>query len=288
MTTAIPIRRRLDRSPRRGFTLLEVMIALALLGFALTVLIKSAAGNIFNSQQAHLIGVATDLARGKMYDIEDKLIKDGFSDTEQHEDDQTFTEEGWPLIKYSYKVEVVELPSWDDLQAIAQGHAKAGSGAGSGASSAPDGKGGSAGGSAGSDSGSGGFQNSALGGMLSQFSGFGFGATPGKGSADINSQIGSSFVQSQYGMFQQILKVSIRKATLTLKWQVLGSDRDMTVVAFFTDAASMDKVISGMGSQDLDDKAGSGSGSGKGSGSGSGSGSNTPPGGTKPPTTKGP
>ena len=56
---------------RNGFTLLEVMIGLALLGLALTVLIKSAAGNIFNSQQAHMIGVVTDLARGKMYDIEE-------------------------------------------------------------------------------------------------------------------------------------------------------------------------------------------------------------------------
>jgi len=47
------------RARTRGFTLLEVMIALALLGFGLTVLIKSAAGNIFNAQQAHMIGVGT-------------------------------------------------------------------------------------------------------------------------------------------------------------------------------------------------------------------------------------
>ena len=74
----------------RGFTLLEVMIALALLGLGLTVLIKGAAGNIFNSQQAHMMGVATDLARGKMYDLEEKLLKDGFSDTEQAEEDKAF------------------------------------------------------------------------------------------------------------------------------------------------------------------------------------------------------
>ena len=122
------------RRARGGFTLLEVMIALALLGLGLTVLIKSAAGSIFNSQQAHMMGVATDLARAKMYDIEEKLLKDGFSDTEQHEEDQSFTDEGWPQIKYSYKIEVVELPSFDDLQAIAQGHAKAGSGSAGGGS----------------------------------------------------------------------------------------------------------------------------------------------------------
>lgn len=227
----------------RGFTLLEVMIALALLGLALVVLIKSAAGNIFNAHQAHMMGVVTDLARGKMYDLEDKLIKDGFSDTEQHEEDQTFDEEGWPDVKYSYKIEVVELPSWQDLQAIALGTAKAGSGAGSGKGSG-----------AGSDGESeGGFQDSALGGMLSQFSMFGGSKSSAGAGGDIDAAGGASFIQSQYQMFQQILKVSIRKVSLTVNWKVLGSDRDIKVVAFFTDAAAMDKVISGMGSQDLDD-----------------------------------
>ena len=64
-----------------------------------------------------------------------------------------------------------------------------------------------------------------LGGMLSQFGGFGGGG--GKGSADINATIGGSFIQGQYTMFQQILKVTIRKVTLTVNWQVMGSDRDM-------------------------------------------------------------
>jgi general secretion pathway protein I len=235
-----------------GFTLLEVMMALAILGLGLTVLIKSAAGSIFNAQQAHMMGVVTDLARAKMYDIEEKLLKDGFSDTEQHEEDKAFEDEGWPSVKYSYKVEEVELPGWDQLQALAQGHAsKTGSGsAGSGSEK-------------GSDEG-GGFENSALGGMLSQFGGFG-GGGGGKGSGDIGSAVGASFIQGQYTMFQQILKVSIRKVSLTVTWQVMGSERDMKVVAFFTDAAAMDKVISGMGSQEIPD-AGSGSGSSSGSG----------------------
>ena len=234
----------------RGFTLLEVMIGLALLGLGLTVLIKSAAGDIFNAQQAHMMGVATDLARGKMYDIEEKLLKDGFSDTEQTEDDKPFEDEGWPQVLYSYKIEVVELPSWDQLQAIAKG---TGSNSSRGSSSkGGDGK------SEGSDESSNAFGDSALGGMLSQFGGLGFGGGGGgsgsaKGGGDIDAAQGGSFIQGQYQMFQQILKVTIRKVTLTVKWKVLGSDRDMKVVAFFTDAAAMDKVINGMGSQELPD-----------------------------------
>lgn len=248
-TTARPAR----VAARRGFTLLEVMFGLALLGLGLTVLIKSAAGDIFNAQQAHMIGVVTDLARGKMYDIEDKLLHDGFSDTEQHEDDQSFSDEGWPQIHYSYKVELVELPGFEQLQALI-----AGTGSGSARGSV---------GSASGDEAPGGFENSMLGGMLSQFGGLGGG---GKGSADINASIGGAFVQSQYTMFQQILKVTIRKVSLTVNYQVMGSDRDFKVVQFLTDAAAMDKVLNGMGAQELP-PAGSGSGSGSGTRPGTGS-----------------
>jgi general secretion pathway protein I len=240
--------------PQRGFTLLEVMIGLALLGLGLTVLIKSAAGDIFNAQQAHMMGVVTDLARGKMYEIEEKLLKDGFSDTEQSEDDRPFEDEGWPQVLYSYKVEVVELPSWDQLQKIASGSGRGSSSSSSSSSKGSDGKLELAGSD---DQSSNAFGDSALGGMLSQFGGLGpLGGGGGKGSAkggDIDAAQGASFIQGQYQMFQQILKVTIRKVTLTVKWKVLGSDRDMRVVAFFTDAAAMDKVINGMGSQDLPD-----------------------------------
>ncbi|MDB4959265.1 MAG: hypothetical protein JWO36_6834 [Myxococcales bacterium] len=234
------------RTNSRGFTLLEVMIGLALLGLALTVLIKSAANSIFNSEQAHMIGITTDLARGKMYDIEEKLIKDGFTDSDQSECDKTFETEGFPYIHYCAKVEQVEMPDFDQLQAMAQGQGKgvgsAGSGFGSGF-----GSGGSSFGSGGlgSDGAIGGFQNSALGGMLSMFGG-------GKGGAkDITGSQGGALIQGQYSMFQQILKVTIRKVTLTLTYKVFGSDRDLKVVAFFTDPSAMDKVLNGMGSQEL-------------------------------------
>lgn len=250
---------------KRGFTLLEVMLALALLGLGLTVLIKSAASSIYSAQQAHMIGVVTDLARGKMYDLEETLLKDGFSDTEQHEDDQTFTEEGWPTVKYSYKIEEIELPSFEALQALAAGSGSAGSGKrGSGSD---DG------------AGAGGFADSALGGVIGQFGGgFGGGADKGAGagSGNIDTAQGGAFIQQFYTMFQQILKVTIRKVTLTVTWQVMGSDRDMKVVAFFTDAAAMDKVINGLGATELPD-AGAGSGSGGKPGAGPGSGRTTTP-----------
>jgi len=119
---------------QQGYTLFEVMVALAILALALTVLVKSTAMTKFNAAQAQMIGVTTDLARGKMYEIEETLIKDGFTDTDQSEEDKTFADQGWPSISYSYKVEEVEMPSWDALQALAQGHSQ-GSGSGHGSAS---------------------------------------------------------------------------------------------------------------------------------------------------------
>ncbi|MGE0546848.1 MAG: prepilin-type N-terminal cleavage/methylation domain-containing protein [Kofleriaceae bacterium] len=237
---------RINRT--RGFTLLEVMLALALLALALVVLMRNAASNMYGARQAQMMGVVTELARAKMYDIEEKLLKDGFSDTDQSEtSEQTFEDEGWPGVTYSYKVDQVELPSFDKLQELTKARdaealtGSAGSGSGSDAGSA-----------------SGGFGDSALGGMLSMLGG-GFGGSGG----DIDAQAGASFVQSQFQMFSDVLKASIRKVTLTVKWKVADRDRDMVVVAYFTDAPAMDKVLSGLGSQDLDDTAGSGAGSGK-------------------------
>jgi general secretion pathway protein I len=261
----------------RGFTLLEVMLALALLGLALTVLIKSAAGSIHNAEEAHMMGVATDLARGKMYDIEETLLKDGFTDTDQsQEDEECFDDEGWPNVCYSYKVEEPELPSLEELQAMAQGKAQGSGSAGSG--------------SAGSGSGLGSFDASQLplgvgsdglgsdsfgGGMLGSMLGV-FGT-----SDSIDAAQGGQMIASQYSMFQEVLKVSVRKVTLTMKWKVLGSDRDMKVVAFFTDPSAMTKTMLGQTTNFLESQnAGSGS---AGSDSGS-SGSSNP---TRPATIRG-
>jgi len=234
------------------------MIGLALLGLGLVVLIKATTSNIKAAKRSQMIGVVTDLSRGKMYDIEEKLLKEGFTETDQSEDGRTFDEEGWPEIKYSYKVELVELPSFDQLQDIAQGK---GQGSGSGAGGR-----GSGGSGAGSDEPSGSFQDSALGGIISMLGG-GFGG----GTQDIDSKAGAGFIQQYYQVVQETLKASIRKVTLTVTYKVLDEDAELTTVAFFTDANGLNKGVFGL----LQDQGG-------GSGSGSGAGSGSAP---KPPTT---
>lgn len=252
----------------RGFTLLEVMFALALLGLALTVLIKSAASSIFNAEEAHMMGVATDLARARMYEEEERLMKDGFTDTDQSESDFTPCDpELWQNVKCKVKVEQIELPSIDVLQQLVAGKAQklGGSGSGSGSGSGTGSGSGSGSGSGWSADQISAFQNSTLGGMLSMT-----GVLGGNGSSGVLGAAGGGFIQMFYDQITQILKVSIRKVTLTVKWQVLGRDRDMKVVAFFTDPSAMDQVLQGFGANPT-----SGTPTGTGTGTGSGSNNNT-------------
>ncbi len=235
------------------------MVALALMGLGLVVLIKSSANNIRASEESHMMGIATDLARGKMYDIEEQLLKDGFTDTDQSQTDaKPFDAEGWPNIFYSYKVEQVEMPDFDQLTAMAQGRQGSGAYAGTGSASYYGSAFGSAYGSGFGSDALGGFQNSALGSMLGMFGGGAGGVTGGQAGA---------LIQSQYSMFQQILKASVRKVTLTVSWSVMGTQSSMKVVCFFTDASAMDKVLNGLGSQEIQDAQGSGATTGTGTGS---------------------
>jgi prepilin-type N-terminal cleavage/methylation domain-containing protein len=281
-----------------GFTLLEVMIGLAILGVALVVLVRMAAISMNGGYDAQMMGIATELSRSKMNDLEEMLLKEGFTDSDQAEGEcgesqprvpltasssggpkdqfdvaardlaererairarwrsgKPFEEEGWSTLSYTYRIEQVELPSWQEIQAMAQAQGSAGSAAGSDTE--------------------GGFQDSALGGLLSQLGG-GFG---GADAGNIDALQGAAFIQSQYSLVQEVLKASIRKATVCVYYEVSGRPHEMKTVAYFTDPAAMDKVLAGLGAQDLDDQPQPGAGPGSGA---PGAGSGTPGDGGRP------
>lgn len=74
--TSWPRRRRGARA--RGFTLLEVMVAIAILGLSLTVILSAQAGAFSSAAYARNVSVATGLGRCKMAELELKLKQDGF------------------------------------------------------------------------------------------------------------------------------------------------------------------------------------------------------------------
>ncbi len=211
---------------RAGLTLVEVMIALAILGMALVLLIKSVATNISASSSSYYMGVVADLARGKMYDLEEERLDEGFQDGVQEEEGD-FSEEGFPRIKWKAVIEPAELPSYEKLMALAEGGPGAGSGSGSGS---------------GSDGGDGTsatdkFQSSALGGMMGMFGGGGGGGDSAEGART------DGFIQSQYTVIQNVLKASVRKITLTVSWSTGIHDEKVDFILYVTDPAGMQKAL---------------------------------------------
>jgi general secretion pathway protein I len=72
------------RGARRGFTLIEVLVAIAILGLALTAIFASEAGAVKAGHRARRITVATILARCKMGEIEEEIAREGFPAIEMH------------------------------------------------------------------------------------------------------------------------------------------------------------------------------------------------------------
>lgn len=206
---------------RAAFTLVEVMIALAILGMGLVILVKSVAGNVSAAASSFYMGIATDLARGKMYDLEEKRLDEGFQDATQEEEGD-FSEEGWPKITWKAVIEPVELPSYDKLVAL-----QSGAGAGSGSGSDGDGE-------AATDK----FQSSTLGSMMGMFG--------GGGPTAEEAQTGG-FIQAQYTLIQNVLKASIRKITLTVTWSTGIANEHMDVILYVTDPAGMQKTLGSLG-----------------------------------------
>src|SRR5262249_24136304 len=68
---------------RRGFTLLEVLVAVAILGLGLTAILSAQAGAFASAAHARNISVATGLLRCKMGEVEEHLYKEGFQETDE-------------------------------------------------------------------------------------------------------------------------------------------------------------------------------------------------------------
>lgn len=193
----------------RGFTLVEVMLALAILGMALVMLMRSAASSLFATSQAQMLGVVTDLARGKMYDLEEQLLKDGFNTADQTEQGD-FADAGWATVEWEAKIETAEMPNLDTMKEVGGQRAKAEAEA---------------------------QQSKATGGL----------AGAGTGSAGETAATATSgFIEQYYSMISEVLKTSMRKVTLTVKWKVLGRDRDMKVIYYVTDPEGLMKAAGGI------------------------------------------
>jgi general secretion pathway protein I len=87
------------RTRTRGFTLLEVMVALAILAMGLLAVSDLVSGALRNQARAARLETANLLARAKLAEVEDGFERKGFRDFDQ-EDEGTFEKEGHPEVRW--------------------------------------------------------------------------------------------------------------------------------------------------------------------------------------------
>ena len=232
----------------RGFTLIEVMAALAILAVGLAMLLRATSNTVRRAEKTRVMSAAIVLARGKMYDVEEALRKDGFqqmSDVGLPENEGDFEDEGWPQIHWKVEIREIELPSPEALAAMAEQQAQAeqeaatqaaaaqaqaaGLGSGAGSAAIPTESGGSSG----------------LFGMLSMFGGM--------GGATAEDAAGASFISGFYTIIQDVFKQSLRKIVLTVSWRSIGVEDSFTVVEYLADPDAMNRVIGGAAGATADD-----------------------------------
>lgn len=101
--------RQLMLRRRRGFSLIEVLLALAILATAFTVLMGTVAHSGQQSVYSTRLTQASLLARGKMIDLEYMILEEGFRDADRTYSG-TFRDEGYPHMRWEARVEPVEIP----------------------------------------------------------------------------------------------------------------------------------------------------------------------------------
>jgi general secretion pathway protein I len=88
---------------RRGFTLLEVMVALAILAASLVVISEVAGGALRNHLRARQLDLATQLARAKLVEVQAEFERKGFRDFDESTDG-SFEQEGHPEVRWKLDV----------------------------------------------------------------------------------------------------------------------------------------------------------------------------------------
>lgn len=219
-------------STARGFTLLEVLVAVAILGLGLTIILSSQAGLFSSASRGEHLTVASNLLRCKMSEIELTLAQKGFQLTDEKDDGPCCDDESEGY-SCSWTIERVELPPLPQNSLDADGGTPGPAGSASLASTGdldfatPQG-GPAAAGPFGALMGISATQGASLGDK----------ATPGS----VMQQLGTTGSTGMEGMvmgfvypsLKPMLEASIRRVTVKVSWKEGQRARDMEVTQFLT------------------------------------------------------
>jgi general secretion pathway protein I len=98
------------RVVQSGFTLLEIMVAIAILALTVVVLISIVTNNVRSTNHSKMTTAATFLARNRMVELEDEILDNGFTDNDESAAG-TFRDSGFPQFRWESVIERIDLPS---------------------------------------------------------------------------------------------------------------------------------------------------------------------------------
>jgi general secretion pathway protein I len=103
---------------RRGFTLLEVLVAIAILGLGLTAILGAQVGLFSSASRGEKLTVASNLVRCQMEEAEHKLLREGLPVLDETDEGDCCDDEGDPIDGYRCltKIERVLLPDPASMQ----------------------------------------------------------------------------------------------------------------------------------------------------------------------------
>lgn len=100
---------------KRGFSLLEVIVAVAILGLGLTTILSAQAGLFSSSTRGANMTRASNFARCKMSEIEVVLTRDGYPLTDQKDEGRCCEHEDEEGFRCQWLIETIKLPELNTL-----------------------------------------------------------------------------------------------------------------------------------------------------------------------------
>jgi general secretion pathway protein I len=211
---------RHDRGGARAFTLLEVMVAVAILGLGLVTLLTAQTGLFASSKRAGTLSEAIGLARCKMSEIEEHLLRQGYQLTTEDEEGPC-CEDDDSALRCKWSIATVMLPEFS----MSSPDAGAAEGEEESASTMTlDGLGEA------KDSLAKGDTQGAVGNMQEMMSGGMASGGPSMGAGAL-APLAMGMV---YPQLKAMLEASIRKVTVQVVWMEGRTERDFTVTQYIT------------------------------------------------------
>jgi general secretion pathway protein I len=227
------------KTRERAFTLLEIMVAVAILGLSLTVILSAQAGLYAGGAYAQRTSIATGLLRCRMAEIEERLMKLGFPMADEKDDGACCESDLRQDLRCEWNVERIELPTPNSGLSSSDGGSSSSGMTGGGPLSALMGLGAGATGAPGGMGAMGALGQMGLGGSgsleLSGDAGIaGVASALKSGTGGGMSALAQIAMGMVYPTLKPMLEASTRKITVKVKWKEGINEREVSATQFVT------------------------------------------------------